>query len=64
MGSHSSDLSEIEWSEEKDSPKKSSSRRNPTNHEMPDASSKPNSKAEEENLNSKKAPYSPTELPK
>jgi hypothetical protein len=57
-GSQSSDLSEIEWSDDEFFTKKNSSSRNPTNQGKPDASSKLNSKAEED-LYSKKAVSSP-----
>jgi hypothetical protein len=64
-GSQSSDLSEIEWSDEAgDFPKKGSSSRNPTNQDKSDASSKTNSNAQEEGLKSKKAGSSPAKTPK
>jgi hypothetical protein len=63
-GSQSSDLSEIEWSEEEDSPKKGGSSIKPKNLGKTDASSKSNSKAEEEDLKRKKAAFSPAKKPK
>ena len=46
-GSQSSDLSEIEWSEDKDSPKKGGSNSKPKNLGKSDASSTTGSKAQE-----------------
>ena len=57
-GSESSDLSEIEWSDNEFFTKKGSLRQNPTNQGKQDASSNPNSKAEED-FYSKKAVSSP-----
>ena len=62
-GSQSSDLSEIEWSEQEDSPKKGSTSRTHTNHEKPDPTSKTNSKAVEEGLICNKIASSPTKKP-